>query len=112
MICGMICSATWKNCRSNILIRMRHGDIMSVYTNDIDTLRQVISQSIPQFLSSLFTIVSVFFSMIVMSVPLTLVTLMMVVVMQFALQKIMRKSVVTLARSSGSWGKKTDISKK
>ena len=69
-----------------------HGDIMSVYTNDIDTLRQVISQSIPQFLSSLFTIVSVFFSMIVMSVPLTLVSLFMVVIMQFALRKIMRKS--------------------
>lgn len=69
-----------------------HGDIMSVYTNDIDTLRQVISQSIPECISSLITIVSVFFSMIVMSVPLTLVTLFMVGIMQFALQKIMRKS--------------------
>lgn len=65
---------------------------MSVYTNDIDTLRQVISQSIPECISSLITIVSVFFSMIVMSVPLTLVTLFMVGIMQFALQKIMRKS--------------------
>ncbi len=69
-----------------------HGDIMSVYTNDIDTLRQVISQSIPECISSLITIVSVFFSMIVMSVPLTLVTLFMVGIMQYALQKIMRKS--------------------
>ncbi len=69
-----------------------HGDIMSVYTNDIDTLRQVISQSIPQFLTSLITVVSVFLSMIVMSVPLTLVTLCMVFVMQFALRFIMSRS--------------------
>ena len=68
-----------------------HGDIMRFTINDIDTLRQVIPQSIPEFLFAV-SIVSVFFSMIVMSVPLTLVTLMMVVVMQFALQKIMRKS--------------------
>ena len=48
-----------------------HGDIMSIYTNDIDTLRQVISQSLPQILSSGITIVSVFVMMIVLSVPLT-----------------------------------------
>nr|WP_039865342.1 ABC transporter ATP-binding protein [Holdemania filiformis] len=99
----VISQGTMNNLRNDLFSNMEklpiqyfdthaHGDIMSVYTNDIDTLRQVISQSIPEFLSSLFTIVSVFFSMIVMSVPLTLVTLMMVVVMQFALQKIMRKS--------------------
>ena len=69
-----------------------HGDIMSIYTNDIDTLRQVISQSIPQFISSLITVVSVFCSMIVMSVPLTLVTLVMVVFMQVTARFIMRKS--------------------
>ena len=46
-----------------------HGDIMSVYTNDIDTLRQMISQSIPQMINSAFTIVSVFISMLVLSVP-------------------------------------------
>jgi len=69
-----------------------HGDIMSLYTNDTDTLRQVISQSIPQFISSLFTIISVLISMFIMSVPLTLVTLSMVVVMQFVLRFIMGKS--------------------
>ncbi|NLC96661.1 MAG: ABC transporter ATP-binding protein [Erysipelotrichaceae bacterium] len=69
-----------------------HGDIMSIYTNDTDTLRQVISQSIPQFLVSFFTIISVFISMIILSVPLTLITLSMVVVMQFVLKKIMSKS--------------------
>ena len=61
-----------------------HGDIMSVYTNDIDTLRQVVSQSIPQLVNSSVTIVSVLASMIYLSIPLTLVTLLMVCVMLFA----------------------------
>lgn len=58
-----------------------HGDIMSVYTNDIDTLRQMISQSIPQIINSTFTIVSVFVSMLILSIPLTLTTLVMVALM-------------------------------
>ena len=61
-----------------------HGDIMSVYTNDIDTLRQMVSQSIPQVINSAVTIVSVFTSMVILSVPLTFVTLLMIVVMLFA----------------------------
>lgn len=61
-----------------------HGDIMSVYTNDIDTLRQMISQSIPQLVNSGVTIVSVFVSMVILSIPLTLVTLVMVGVMLLA----------------------------
>ena len=60
-----------------------HGDIMSIYTNDIDTLRQMISQSIPQLLNSAITIVSVLASMLVLSVPLTGVTLVMVAIMLF-----------------------------
>lgn len=64
-----------------------HGDIMSVYTNDIDTLRQMISQSIPQIINSAFTIVSVFISMLILSVPLTLVTLVMVSIMLFCTKK-------------------------
>ena len=60
-----------------------HGDIMSVYTNDIDTLRQMISQSMPQFLSSVITIVSVFISMLFLNIPLTIVTLIMVGVMLY-----------------------------
>lgn len=64
-----------------------HGDIMSVYTNDIDTLRQMISQSMPQLLNSGFTIISVFISMLILSVPLTGVTLVMVAVMLFCSQK-------------------------
>lgn len=65
-----------------------HGDIMSTYTNDTDTLRQVISQSIPQFLNSIITIVSVFISMLALSIPLTLVTLAMVFVTLFATKKV------------------------
>ena len=65
-----------------------HGDIMSVYTNDIDTLRQMVSQSIPQMLSSLITIVSVFISMLILNVPLTLVNVAMLVIMVTATKKI------------------------
>ena len=61
-----------------------HGDIMSIYTNDIDTLRQMISQSIPQLISSVITIISVLVSMIILNVPLTIVTLFMVGVMLVA----------------------------
>ena len=65
-----------------------HGDIMSTYTNDIDTLRQMISQSMPQFLNSIISIVSVFISMLLLNIPLTLVTLAMVGVTLFATKKI------------------------
>lgn len=58
-----------------------HGDIMSLYTNDVDTLRQMISQSIPQVMSSVITVVSVLISMIVLNIPLTILTLVMVGVM-------------------------------
>ena len=58
-----------------------HGDIMSIYTNDIDTLRQMVSQSIPQLINSAITIVSVLVSMITLSIPLTGITLVMVVLM-------------------------------
>ena len=61
-----------------------HGDIMSVYTNDIDTLRQMISQSMPQIFSSVVMIVSVLASMLALSVPLTIVTLVMVWLMMVA----------------------------
>ena len=65
-----------------------HGDIMSVYTNDVDTLRQMLSQSIPQLVSSAITIVSVVASMCMMSLPLTLVTMVMVALMLFCTKKI------------------------
>ena len=65
-----------------------HGDIMSVYTNDVDTLRQMLSQSIPQLTSSAITIVSVLTSMVLMSWQLTIVTLCMVALMLFCTKKI------------------------
>lgn len=57
-----------------------HGDIMSIYTNDIDTLRQLISQSLPQILNSVITVVSVFVSMVILNIPLTILTIVMVIV--------------------------------
>lgn len=65
-----------------------HGDIMSVYTNDIDTLRQLISQSIPQLVSSTITIVAVFVSMLTLCLPLTLVSLLMLSIMLFVSRKV------------------------
>lgn len=65
-----------------------HGDLMSIYTNDTDTLRQMISQSIPQLLSSAITIVSVFASMVYLSPILTLMIIAMVIVMTNVIKKI------------------------
>lgn len=65
-----------------------NGDIMSVYTNDIDTLRQMISQSVPQAINSVITIVSVLICMIRLSIPLTITTLLMVGVMIFCSKKL------------------------
>lgn len=69
-----------------------HGDLMSLYTNDADTLRQMISQSIPQLINSFLTIVIVFSSMVALSIPLTLIVVLMIVVMFFVTKKIGGKS--------------------
>ena len=69
-----------------------HGDIMSIYTNDIDTLRQMISQSIPQLVNSAATIVSVLISMIILNIPLTILTLIMVAIMVFTTGNIAGKA--------------------
>ena len=74
-----------------ILIRMQHGDIMSIYTNDIDALRQMISQSIPQMVNSGVTIIGVIVCMIRLSIPLTLVTLGMVAIMLLVTKVLGRK---------------------
>ncbi len=65
-----------------------HGDIMSIYTNDIDTLRQMISQSIPQVFSSFITVVGTLGSMLVLSIPLTAVSLIMVALMMVVTKKV------------------------
>lgn len=82
-----------------------HGDIMSVYTNDTDTLRQMISQSMPQLFSSVITIASVFISMISISLPLTGLTLVMVAVMLFMSGKIAGKSGKYFAAQQDDLGK-------
>ena len=93
-----VTQGTLRNLRNDLFAHMEklpiryfdthsHGDIMSVYTNDIDTLRQMISQSIPQIINSTFTIVSVFVSMLILNIPLTLVTLIMVSLMLICTKK-------------------------
>lgn len=69
-----------------------HGDIMSMYTNDVDTLRQMISQSVPQLINSIIMIVGIVYSMVRISVVLTLVSMIMVVVMLFVTKKVSRLS--------------------
>lgn len=89
-----IAQGTLKNLRNEVFAKMEklpikyfdthsHGDIMSVYTNDIDTLRQMISQSIPQLISSVVTLISVFVSMIILSPILTGISVVMVIIMFF-----------------------------
>ncbi|MCD7894357.1 MAG: ABC transporter ATP-binding protein/permease [Erysipelotrichaceae bacterium] len=68
--------------------RNAHGDIMSVYTNDIDTLRQVISQSIPQLVNSLVTMIVCFVSMCILSIPLTAISIVMVIIMVIVASRI------------------------
>src|SRR5699024_4475871 len=112
----IISQGTMENIRRDLFSHMQtlpisyfdtnsHGDIMSIYTSDTDTLRQVISQSIPQVLVSFFTIMGSLISMIILNIPLTLVTLSMVVVMQFALRKIMAKSGKYFSKQQNMLGK-------
>lgn len=81
-----------------------HGDIMSVYTNDIDTLRQMISQSMPQLLNSGITIVSLFISMLILSIPLTIVTMVMVGIMVFCSKKSAGQSGAYFAKQQKDLG--------
>ena len=94
-----VTQGTLKNLRNDMFAKMEslpvkyfdthpHGDIMSVYTNDIDTLRQMISQSIPQMISSFLTIISVFISMLILNIPLTVVTVVMLGLMMLVTKKI------------------------
>lgn len=81
-----------------------HGDIMSVYTNDVDTLRQLISQSIPQVLNSIITIIGVFVSMIILDIPLTIVTVLMVLLMLKVSKKISNKSGIYFSKQQQDLG--------
>lgn len=81
-----------------------HGDIMSIYTNDVDHLRQLMSQSIPQVINSGVTILTSFISMLVLDIPLTVLTLAMVGVMAFATSKIAAKSSMYFAKQQKDLG--------
>ncbi|MGN1305451.1 MAG: ABC transporter ATP-binding protein [Oscillospiraceae bacterium] len=82
-----------------------HGDIMSIYTNDIDTLRQLIGQSIPQLINSSITVVMSFVSMIVLNIPLTILTVAMVGVMFFVSAKLGAKSSTFFVKQQKDLGK-------
>lgn len=81
-----------------------HGDVMSHYTNDTDTLRQMISQSIPQLFNSIISISSVFFAMVSISIYLTLFVLLTVVVMMFFAGKIGGRSSDFFVKQQKSLG--------
>ena len=106
LLLGVICSYTYNRLMINVtqgtMLRLRtdmfrhmqalpvkyfdthsHGEVMSTYTNDVDTLRQMINQSLPQALNSLITITITLVSMVALSVPLTIVSLVMALVMAF-----------------------------
>lgn len=81
-----------------------HGDIMSIYTNDVDTLRQMISQSIPQMINSVITVVGTLASMIIMSIPLTAISLVMVGLMLLTTKKISAQSGKYFVKQQKSLG--------
>lgn len=110
-----VTQGTLRNLRTDLFTHMEklplkyfdthaHGDIMSVYTNDIDTLRQLISQSIPQSINSFVTIIVSFISMIALSVPLTVITLLMIFVMFAATKNIGGKSAVYFSKQQKDLG--------
>lgn len=93
-----VTQGTMRNLRNELFTHMEslpikyfdthaHGDIMSIYTNDVDTLRQMISQSIPQLINSSVTIVGVLASMLILNIPLTILTLVLVGLMLVVTKK-------------------------
>lgn len=98
-----VTQGTLKKLRSDLFTKMEklpikyfdthaHGDIMSVYTNDVDTLRQMISQSMPQLINSSITVIGTVVCMIILSIPLTLINLLMVGVTLFTSAKVVKRS--------------------
>jgi ATP-binding cassette subfamily B protein len=82
-----------------------HGDVMSVYTNDTDTLRQMIGQSLPQLVNSAITLITVFVSMLILNIPLTILSVVMVIVMTQITKKIAGKSGKYFIKQQQSLGK-------
>lgn len=81
-----------------------HGDIMSIYTNDIDTLRQMISQSMPQFVSSAITIAFTVVGMVKLSIPLTVITFAMIGLMMFITAMVLKRSATNFIRQQKALG--------
>ena len=115
LLVGVICSYAYNRLMINVsqgtMLRLRklifermerlpisyfdqhsHGDMMSVYTNDVDSLRQMISTSISQVFNSVITICVTFASMIVLSVPLTMVSIIMAIIMMWVTTKLGKRS--------------------
>ncbi len=110
-----VSQGTMKNIRTELFTHMEslpiryfdthaHGDIMSVYTNDVDTLRQLISQSIPQVLNSFVTIVTTLISMIVLNIPLTIIAIVFVCVMIFAAKVLTGKAGYYFTKQQNALG--------
>ena len=111
-----VCQGTMRNLRDDLFAHMEklpikyfdthsHGDIMSIYTNDTDTLRQLISQGIPQLISATITIVGVLISMIILNIPLTILTLVMVGFMLLATKYIGKRSGAYFIKQQKNLGK-------
>ena len=111
-----VCQGTMRNLRDDLFAHMEklpikyfdthsHGDIMSIYTNDTDTLRQLISQGIPQLISATITIVGVLISMIILNIPLTILTLVMVGFMLLATKYIGKRSAAYFIKQQKNLGK-------
>ncbi len=116
IIMAYVTQGSMRNIRDEIFAHMEtlpikyfdthaHGDIMSVYTNDVDTLRQLISQSIPQLISSSVTIILTLTSMIILDLPLTILTLLMIGVMVYVSSRIMTRSAVYFGKQQAMLGK-------
>lgn len=82
-----------------------HGDIMSRYTNDVDTLRQMLSQSLPHMISAAFSVITIFISMLYLSAPLTLFVIVFTSLMVFITRKIASKSSTYFLSQQNSLGK-------
>ncbi len=82
-----------------------HGDIMSKYTNDTDTLRQMISQSLPALISSIFSIITIFVSMLTLNIPLTLVVVFGIAIMMYVTKGITKKTSHYFVSQQESIGK-------
>lgn len=127
LVLGIICSYTYNRLMINVsqgsLKHMRidvfshmeslpikyfdthaHGDIMSVYTNDIDTLRQMIGSSLPQVFSSVISLVVTFVSMVVLSIPLTIISIVMSVIMAYTTTSLGKRSASYFSAQQKSLG--------